>query len=205
MVDTQEKAESKVGSPPASLSEATQKVWTDEEFMALPDDGNRYEVVNGELITMGNAGLRHSYLAGRLLILIGSFVYSQKRGIVCDSSTAFMMKSGNRRAPDGSFISRERLEGSGKITKGFFQGAPDLAIEVLSDGNTIEEMHNKVNEYFESGSRLIWIIHPDEQYVLVYHQPQPDQFKRPGDLLDGEDVIPGFTLDLAEFFAEPEF
>ncbi|MCS6783313.1 MAG: Uma2 family endonuclease, partial [Gloeomargarita sp. SKYG98] len=59
--------------------------------------------------------------------------------------------------------------------------------------------------YFENGTRLVWVIHPDEKYVLVYHQPEPDQFKRPGDCLSGEDVIPGFALDLAEFFAEPEF
>ncbi|MFN3926834.1 MAG: Uma2 family endonuclease [Pseudanabaenaceae cyanobacterium] len=185
--------------------ETITKTWTDKEFMALPDTGDRYEIVNGELIKMGNAGFRHGYYANLLAALITIYVREHNLGIVCDSSTAFIMESGNRRSPDGSFISKTRLMGSGRLTKGFFRGAPDLAIEVLSDGNTVEEIHQKIEEYFASGSRLVWLIHPDERYVLVYHQPEPDKFLRVGDFLDGEDVIPGFSLSLSEFFTEPEF
>ncbi|NJM00262.1 MAG: Uma2 family endonuclease [Synechococcaceae cyanobacterium SM2_3_2] len=204
MVSTQDKVESKAGSPPVSLSEATQKAWTDAEFMALPDDGNRYEVVNGELVVMGTAGARHGYYVALMSFFLTAYAREQKAGIVFDSDTSFKMKSGNRRSPDCSFFSKERIKSIGGIPTGYIEGSPDLAVEILSPGNTVEEIHGKIVEYFENGSRLVWIIHPDEQYVLVYHQPQPDQFKRPGDLLDGGDVIPGFTLDLADFFPEPE-
>ncbi|MCS7031343.1 MAG: Uma2 family endonuclease [Gloeomargarita sp. SKYG116] len=181
------------------------KAWTDEEFRALPDDGHRYEVVNGKLVVMGAAGARHGYYVSLMHIILGSYVRSQKLGFTFDPDTSFKMASGNRRSPDCSFFSKERIKALGGIPKGYIEGSPDLVVEVLSPDNTVEEMHSKIVEYFENGTRLVWVIHPDEKYVLVYHQPEPDQFKRPGDCLSGEDVIPDFALDLAEFFAEPEF
>ena len=183
----------------------TQKVWTDREFMALPDDGNRYELVNGELIVIGAAGAKYGYYVALISFFLTAYVRQQKIGFIFDSDTSFKMASGNRRSPDCSFFSKERIKSLGGIPKGYIEGSPDLAVEILSPGNTVEQIHEKIVEYFENGSRLVWIIHPDENYILVYHQPQPDQLKRPGDLLEGEDVIPGFSLDLSEFFAEPEF
>jgi Uma2 family endonuclease len=181
------------------------KTWTDEEFMALPEDGHRYELVNGALVDMGNSGMEHgeigSFLGGNLAI----YARSNKLGRVCDSSTAFAMKTGNKRSPDVSFVAKERLQGVRRLPKGFFQGAPDLAVEVLSPNNTVEEIHDKIVEYFENGTRLVWVIHPDEQYVLVYHSPSPDRLLRLEDSLDGGDVVPGFTLPVAELFADLEF
>lgn len=83
------------------------------------------------------------------------YVRSKKLGVTCDSSTAFTMKSGNKRSPDISFISKQRLQGLKRLPKGFFQGAPDLAVEVISPNNTFEEIHSKLIEYFDSGSRLV--------------------------------------------------
>jgi Uma2 family endonuclease len=180
------------------------KIWTDEEFMALPE-GGRYELVDGEVVDMGNSGMEHGYVASILNILVGGYVLSQKLGVVCDSSTAFAMKTGNKRSPDFSFVSKDRLQGVRRLTKGFFQGAPDLAVEVISPSNTFEEIHNKLVEYFENGCRLAWVINPDEQSVLVYRQPQPDRLLKVTDALSGEEVIPGFELPVAELFAELDF
>ncbi len=191
--------------PTESSATASGKIWTDEEFMALPDDGNRYEVVNGELIAVGSASARHGYYVSLIHIILGAYVRSQKIGFTFDSDTSFKMKSGNRRSPDCSFFSKERLRSLGGIPKGYIEGSPDLIVEVLSEVNTVGEIHNKIVEYFENGSRLVWLIHPEEKYVLVYRQPEPTALKRPGDILEGEEVIPGFALDLSEFFAEPEF
>lgn len=79
------------------------KIWTDEASMALPDDGHHYEIVNGELIDMGNSGALHGYICSLLLSALTMYMMSQKLGIVFDSSTAFKMKNGNRRSPDISF------------------------------------------------------------------------------------------------------
>ncbi len=191
--------------PADSSPSGSRKTWTDEEFMALPDDGNRYEVVNGELIAMGSASAKHGYHVSLIHIILGAYVRSQKIGFTFDSDTSFKMKSGNRHSPHCSFFSKERLRSLGGIPKGYIEGSPDLVVKVLSDDNTVGGIHNKIVEYFENGSRLVWIIHPEEKYVLVYRRPEPAALKRPGDILEGEEVIPGFTLDLSEFFAEPEF
>jgi Uma2 family endonuclease len=184
---------------------AEKKHWTEEEFMALTDDSHRYELVNGELVIMSNSGLEHGEISSFLGGLISLHVRPKKLGGVFDSSTGFRMKSGNIRSPDVSFIAKERLQGMKRPPKGFFNGAPDLAVEVLSPSNTVEEVHTKIVEYFENGTRLVWVIHPEEQYVLVYHMPSPDDLRRMGDELDGEDVIPGFTVPVADLFVEWDF
>jgi Uma2 family endonuclease len=181
------------------------KVLTDEEFMALPDDGGRYEVIDGELVNVGNSGMEHGNIGIFLGGLIEIFVRQNKLGVACDSSTAFKMKGGNKRSPDISFVSKERLIGLKRLPKGFFDGAPDLVVEIISPGNTFEEIHNKIEEYFESGTRLLWVIHPDEKYVLVYHSPQPDRLLRGDDVLDGEDVILNFQVAVSELFITLDF
>jgi Uma2 family endonuclease len=181
------------------------KVLTDEEFMALPDDGDRYEVIDGELVNVGNSGMEHGNIGIFLGGLIEIFVRQHKLGVACDSSTAFKMKGGNKRSPDISFVSKERLVGLKRLPKGFFDGAPDLVVEIISPGNTFEEIHNKIEEYFESGTRLLWVIHPDERYVLVYHSPQPDRLLRGNDVLDGEDVILNFQVAVSELFITLDF
>ena len=183
---------------------ASERIWTDEEFMALPEDG-RYELVNGELVNMGNSGMEHGEIGSFLGGSLSLYVRSNKLGVVCDSSTAFAMKTGNKRSPDVSFIAKERLQGVKRLPRGYFQGSPDLAVEILSPSNTVEEIHDKIVEYFENGTRLLWVIHPDEKYVLVYHAPSPDVFLKVGDHLDGEEIVPGFSLPVAELFAELEF
>ena len=115
------------------------------------------------------------------------------------------MKTGNKRSPDVSFVAKARLKGLKKLPKGFLQGAPDLAVEIISLSTTFDEIHTKIVEYFDSGSKLVWVIHPDEESVLVYHKPQPDKLLQRSDTLDGETVIPGFTVPVAELFADLSF
>ncbi len=189
-------------------TEVTQekKVWTDEEFMALPKDGHRYEIVNGELVDMGSSGALHGYVCSLLVAALASYVLPKKLGVILDSSTVFKLKSGNRRSPDISFFAKERLQGMTELPTGFLNGAPDLAVEVLSPGNTVEEIHDKLVEYFENGTRLAWIIHPSEHYVLVYRSAhEPDRLLKSADSLDGEDVVLGFTLPVAELFQKLSF
>jgi Uma2 family endonuclease len=181
------------------------KVWTDQELMALPDDGNKYELVDGELI-VSNSGLEHGYIAVILGSALYSFVVSRKLGVVLDSSTAFTMKTGNKRSPDISFLGKERLQGLKKLPKGFGQGAPDLAVEILSPSNTTAEIHGKIVEYLENGTKLIWVINPEEEYVLVYKSnPSPDRLLRFVDILSGEEILPDFSFPVADLFPQFDF
>lgn len=181
------------------------KVWTDEEFMALSDRG-RYEIINGKLIDMGNSGAKHGYVCSLLVMALMNYILPKKLGIILDSSTAFKMKSGNKRSPDISFFAKERLQGLEELPTGFLEGAPDLTIEVLSPGHTIEEIDDKLVEYFENGARLVWVINPNQHYVLVYRSAQePDRLLKSIDSLDGEDIIPGFGFPLADLFQKLTF
>lgn len=177
------------------------KVWTDEELMELPEDGHRYEVVNGELVDMGISGALHSYVCSTLMIILGTYVRTHRLGVMFDSSTAFKMKDGNRRSPDLSFFAKERLQGMTELPFGFLEGAPDLAVEVLSPQNTLEEIHDRLVDYFANGTRLAWVVHPIEHYILVYRSAQEtDRLLKSVDTLEGEEVVPGFTLPVFHLF-----
>jgi len=182
------------------------RIWTDAEFMALNRDGHRYEIVNGELIDMGNSGAKHGYIAVILSAALFNCVSTQKLGAMFDSSTAFKMKSGNKRSPDISFMAKERLQGLDDIPDGFLEGAPDLAVEILSPSNKVEEIDQKLIEYFDNGSRLVWVINPKQNYILVYRNGQePDRLLKSNDSLDGEEIVPGFNLPVAELFQKLAF
>lgn len=182
-------------------TKTTGQIWTDQDFMALPEDGHRYELVGGELRDMGNSGARHGYVCSLILFTLMGYVLPRKLGVVFDSSTAFTMKNGNRRSPDISFFAIERIQSIADLPTGFLGGSPDLAIEVLSPGNTVEEMDEKVAEYFDNDTRLVWIVSPTQRYVMVYHcAKEPEFLLKSSDFLDGEDVIPGFQVPVADFF-----
>jgi len=103
-------------------------------------------------------------------------------------------------------MAKERLQGLDELPDSFLEGAPDLGVEILSFGNTVAEIHDKLVEYFENGARLVWVIHPQEQYVLVYRSSQePDRLLKSTYSLDGEEIVPGFTLPIAEFFQKLAF
>ncbi|NCS46908.1 MAG: Uma2 family endonuclease [Microcystis aeruginosa BK11-02] len=182
------------------------KVCNDAEFMALPDDGNRYELVKGELTNMGNSGALHGYIAILLSAALFGLVTSRKLGVLLDSSTAFTMKNGNKRSPDIAFFAKERLQGLEELPTGFLEGGPDLVVEILSLGSTIAEIEDKIVEYFANGTRLLWVISPGQHYVLVYRSGyEPQRLLTSGDFLEGEEVVPGFTFPVADLFHKLSF
>jgi Uma2 family endonuclease len=155
---------------------------------------------------MGNSGALHGYVCSLALAALAGYILPKKLGVILDSSTAFKMKNGNKRSPDIAFFAKERLQGMAVLPSGYLEGAPDLAVEVLSPGNTVEEIEDKLTEYFENGSRLVWVIHPTQHYVLVYRSAQePDRLLKEKDSLDGEEVIPGFSLTIADLFQKLDF
>ena len=102
-------------------------------------------------------------------------------------------------------MTHARLVALAGIPRGFFPGAPDLVIEVLSPSDTHGYVQEKMSRYFAAGARLAWAVNPALRHVLVYRTPEPDRLLRVTDTLDGEDVLPGFRLPLAELFAELSF
>lgn len=179
------------------------KSWTEAELMSLPDAGGKYELVEGELVVTP-ANIRHEIIGSCLIIELGLFVRQHKLGRVGGSNLGCWMKNGNLRCPDVSYISMDRFRRIGRDLEGFLKGAPDLAVEVISPSNTIKSVKEKSLEYFDSGSRLVWIVNPYDRTVLVLRPDGSERLLCLSDSLDGEDVIPRFSLVVSELFEELE-
>jgi len=182
----------------------TAKVWTEAELQSLPEDGFIHEVVNGELVMSPKNNWFHGRICTRLLFAIETFNRAHRLGAVLDSSTGFWMFNRNCRAPDVSFVPRSRLAALGfkpNETR-FFPGAPDLAVEVLSENNPRAEIDERLKDFFASGTRLAWVIDPDKQRVEVCHSPTHRKLIGSGGVLEGQDVLPGFQLPIADLFKE---
>lgn len=181
------------------IAEAQKKLWTDKELMALPDDGNKYELVEGELV-MSPAGFEHGDISTALVERLRAHARLHRLGRVADSSTGFKMANGNVLSPDVSFVANERFKTMKRLPKGFFQGAPDLAVEVLSPGESKRHLERKAKDYFANGTRLSWVINPEEPSVAVYRSTAPHKVLSIRDTLEGEDVVPGFAMPVSELF-----
>jgi Uma2 family endonuclease len=165
--------------------EQAKRTWTEAEIEALPENGCIHEVVNGQLLTA-----------------LRSHAQAHKLGAVWDSSTGFWMRNRNCRAPDVSFVSKARLKGFRRSARQFFPGAPDLAVEVLAPSNTPSELSGRLEDFFNSGTQLAWVVHPEEQFVEVCHSPTKRRILGPGAVLDGEKLLPGFQFPIADLFKE---
>ncbi|MFN3926401.1 MAG: Uma2 family endonuclease [Pseudanabaenaceae cyanobacterium] len=185
---------------------AEPQILTDKQLIALPQRSHRYEIIKGEVVNMRHAGALHGYICSLLLAALVRYISTKKLGIVLDSSTAFRMQNGNYRSPDVSFFAKDRLADLEELPTDCLEGAPDLAVEVIASGDSTDEIHQKLVEYFQSGTKLAWVIYPTENFVLVYRSAQePDRLLKSTDDLDGEDVIPRFKLPVAELFQKLQF
>ena len=177
-------------------TEAT--LMTDEELMQLPDDGYKYEYIDGEL-EMSPAGMRHERIGVKLLRKLDEFVEKLGLGGVYGSNTGYRMKSGNVLSPDVSFVRKSRLP-EGKSPEGFGHFAPDLAVEILSPSDSLNKVEKKVAEYFENGSELVWVMNPKKRITNVYISMASIKVLQENEDLTGEKALPGFScrLDLLE-------
>lgn len=184
--------------------ETARRGWTEEELQALPDDGYIHEVVNGELVMSPKNNFFHERIGMRLSTALNSFANQHRLGAVLGSSAGFWMHNRNCRAPDISFIPRQRLESLGfkPTSRTFFPGAPDLAVEILSPSNTRTEMDERLKDFSASGTQIAWIIHPEEECAEVCQSPTQRKLLGAGAELDGEHLLPGFRYPIMDLFRE---
>ena len=180
------------------------KLMTADELWHLPDDGMRHELVRGELRTMPPTGLDHADRENVIGSSLGSHVRSHRLGRVYTGDPGFRLTTNpdTVRAPDVAFIRRDRLP-NGRSPLGYFAGAPDLAVEVISPNDLYQEVADKVAEWLEHGTRLVFVVNPRRQTVTVH---RPDQTTRElgiDDVLDGEDVVPGWSMAVRDLFDQP--
>ncbi len=175
---------------------------TSEELLGMPDDGFRYELVKGELHKMPPAGSEHGYVAINIGTTLNSHVRANELGRVYAAETGFKLASDpdTVRAPDAAFVSRERVEKAGRVA-GFWPGAPDLAVEVVSPGDTHAQVVEKALAWLEAGCRMVLVAEPERRTVTVYRSLDDIRMLTENDAIDGADVVPGWTLPVAEIFA----
>jgi Uma2 family endonuclease len=168
---------------------------------AMTHTDRLYELVDGTLVEK-TTGLSESMIAGYVLRRIGNFAEGHDLGIVTGADGTVRLLKGLVRVPDVSFFCWDKLPGRLLPSMPIPDLAPDLAVEVLSESNTREEMERKLREYFLTGVRLLWLIDPRGRQAEVYTRPDaPDAAVRETQALDGGDLLPGFSLPLADLFA----
>jgi len=173
-------------------------VWSMQERGELPDKG--YELVDGELIEVPPVGDEHGGTSADIIVPLGVFA-RKTGGRVYDSSTGFMVGPEYRqlRAPDVSYIGPQRVA---PYTGRFIKGAPDLAVEVLSEGQHGQAYAiSKIREYFDAGAQLVWFIDLRKQEVRVY-RPAADEFAimRGNAILTLDPIVSGFELRVSDIF-----
>ncbi len=172
---------------------------TADELASLPDDGQQYELSKGRLISMCPTGSVSSVVAANVLIDLGGFVKRGRHGVCGTAEGGFRLTTApdTVRAPDVWFVRAERIPAEG-IPATFWPGAPDLAVEVLSPSDRLGDLMLKLRDYFEAGVTLVWAIDPATRSAGVFRRDRAERFIGEDGVLDGEDVLPGFTLRLAD-------
>ena len=162
--------------------------------------GKRTELVRGDLVVMAPAGGRHGQIAHKFGLFIGNHVLERDLGWVFAAETGFLLRRSpdTVRAPDVGFVAGERL--GTEIPAGFLALAPDLAVEVVSRGDSTAAVRDKVQDWVEAGTRLVWVVYPEKRCVVAHRQDdEPETFSE-DDTLSGVPVLSDFTIRVHELF-----
>jgi Uma2 family endonuclease len=178
-----------------------QKPVTAEELLRTPEDGLRRELVRGEVRTMAPAGSAHGRIAINVAWSLTGHVKSHDLGVVFAAETGFKIASApdTVRAPDTAFVRRERVEAVGEI-EGYWPEAPDLAVEVVSPNDRFSEVEEKVEDWLAAGTRMVVIVNPRGRTVTVRLSEKEARILSEGEVLDGGEVVPGWTLPVVDVF-----
>lgn len=158
-----------------------------------------YELVDGALVEK-DMGFQESMIAMLLGRLLGNFVAERDLGVVLGPDGALQVLPDQVRIPDVCFLSWARFPDRQLPAEPIPELAPDLAVDVLSAGNTPREMERKLHDYFEAGVRLVWYIHPETRTAQVFTSPAEVQSLELDEILCGGDVLPGLEIPLSELF-----
>jgi Uma2 family endonuclease len=172
--------------------------YTPEDLLAMPDEKN-YELVNGQLVER-HMGAESSEVGGNLYFQLRLFCREHDPGKIWPADNGYQCfphAPGLVRRPDVSFVKKGRLPGDLSPT-GWIRIPPDLAVEVVSPGDSAEELEEKLDDYRRAGIPLVWVIYPRLRIARILRLDGPDVVLSEDDELSGEDVIPGFRCPLRE-------
>jgi Uma2 family endonuclease len=182
---------------------ATSTLVTADQLLRMPDDGFRYELVAGELKRMTPAGWKHGMVGSRLHSLLGQHISQHGLGELFLAETGFLLarEPDTVRAPDIAFVRKDRLQGK-PPEEAFWPGAPDLAVEVVSPGDSTGEVDDKVKAWLDAGTVAVWVVNPAWRTVTIYRSATDIKVLTESDELSGEDVVPGFRCPVRSLFVQ---
>jgi len=179
---------------------ATKTLLTVEDFMRLPESVDtkdvRYELVEGELITMSPGMLPHNLIRDNLLVVLRAYIANRKLGTVV-SEQPFQVSKRTVRVPDVAFVQAGRELASDRP----IEGAPDLAVEVVSPSNTPREIEQRISDYFAAGCKRVWVFHLEHQEVY-FHGLAGVSRRRGDELLEDAELLPGFSVKVSSLFEQ---
>jgi Uma2 family endonuclease len=174
---------------------------TADDLWRMPNDQRR-ELVRGEIRTLAPSGFDHGAIIDNLHFLLSGYVRKKKLGKVLGAETGFKLASDpdTVRGADIAFIAAARFPAKGRPV-GFWNGAPDLAVEVISPADTLKEVEEKAADYVAAVARLVWVVNPRNRTIKVHERDRETSVLRESDTLGGGDVVPGFQCAVADVFA----
>jgi Uma2 family endonuclease len=167
-----------------------------EEFASLPDEPGKQELSNGEVIIVPPPHAIHTEICWRITEALRDYLKRSGAGRVY-SEAGFRLAPHTVRQPDVAVLSRTPALPEGE----WIYGAPDIAIEVLSPGNSAEDIELKISQYLAAGAKLVWIVSPKARQVSIYRADGSGTLLREPANLTGESVLPGFNLPVVDLFA----
>lgn len=175
---------------------------TEANVIELHDHHDRLcELIDGTLVEK-TIGWQESALAGWILTILNHFVRPRKLGKVFGADGMFRVAPEQIRIPDVAFISKQRFVGHKLQADAFWELGCDLAVEVISPSNTRREMERKLGDYFNAGVQVVWLVYPNTREIVVYSSPTESVTLKGNDLLESGSLLPGFSLPIAQLFAE---
>jgi Uma2 family endonuclease len=177
-----------------------EKLYTVDEFWETFGSTKRLELVKGVPTEMSPTGEAHMIVAAWLTYLLIAHVEAQDLGVVTASEGGFTLSTdpATVRAPDVGFIGKARL--NRPTSERYFDGPPDLAVEVVSPNDLASDIHDRVMDFLNAGTRLVWVIYPRSRTITVYKSESEAHILNADDTLDGGDALPGFTLPVRDVF-----
>jgi Uma2 family endonuclease len=179
----------------------TATLLTAEDLWRLPEGEGKRELVRGEVIEMSPVGFLHGAIAGKLIGLLRVWVEQHGAGGVVAPEIGFVLARNpdTVRAPDVAYIAAARIPPGDPSTK-YWETAPDLAVEVVSPSDSAEELNEKVQLYLAAGTPLVWVISPRTRSVTAYLPDGEARVYRQDDVLEQDEVLPGFHCPVADLF-----
>lgn len=184
-----------------------EKTYTSDDLWELSkrdEAGDKfYELIDGEIVEMSPSSGKPGVIALRIGRFLQQFVDDANLGFVGGADTGFQLTPKDVLSPDVGFISKARHP---NYPERYFLGAPDLAVEVVSPTDSLKKVQRKARKYLEHGTKLVWIVYPDEETVDVCRLTEGgslliDEVSKYG-TVEGGDALPGFTLALSEVFRD---